>query len=151
MVDVLRNGAVGCASKGRFDVVSCQFAVHYAALGRGEEGVADSLLSRVPVKHERTVALAMTLPDWDTVLQSPHVVQHSVTHGGMRYVYHWPPFVQRSLEQRVRVDKLMSCLKSIDPRWSLAFDVRFDGLPLGDPVPDDRYYRAVVVTRAGRS
>ena len=101
---------------------------------------------------EAQAVLVVALPDHDTILGSPHVVRAAgVPHGGQRYVYHWPPLVCHSLEQRLRVDRLVASLKKcqdLNGRWSLVLDSRFDALGVVGDVGvhrDDRYYRGCVI------
>ena len=96
--------------------------------------------------------LVVALPDYDTILGSPHVVRAAgVPHGGQRYVYHWPPLVCHSLEQRLRVDRLVAGLKKcrdLGGRWALVLDTRFDAMGVVRDVgvhSDDRYYRGCVM------
>ena len=170
MVDVVRRNAAAWARE--FDVVACMFALHYCT-GSDEAEIAGRVLGWA--KGRDGVAgpvVAMALPDYDTILGSPHV-----THGAgetRRYVYHWPPLVNHSSEQRLRVDRLLLGLKKCDPGWSLVLDVRFDAVDTVDTVDsvetvgtvnraprvagrsgtveaiaDDRYYRGVVLWRRG--
>lgn len=147
--DMARVANLGvCDTARRFDVVSCMFALHYCLVN--EHAVARDVLGPAAAS---AAAIVLAVPDFDTILGSPHVRAGTVTHGGQRYVYHWPPLVCHSSEQRLRVDRLVAGLKETDANWSLACDVRFDSLGVlgGVPVHEthDRHYRGCVLVRTG--
>ena len=166
MVEVVRRHAAAWAHA--VDVVACMFALHYCT-GTSEAEVAASVLGWAKGRPGMAgPVVVMALPDHDTILGSPHVVHDAGS--PKRYVYHWPPLVNHSSEQRLRVDRVVLGLKKCDPGWSLVLDVRFDAVDTVDTVhtvdtvnrapprcagrsgtaetvADDRYYRGVVLWR----
>ena len=164
MVEVVRRHAAAWRQQGRtFQVVACMFALHYGCLGDdgvdAERRVVDDLLARVPVAaparnngaEGAAAVFVVAVPDYDTILQSPHVDAAQVTHGGRRYVYHWPPLVCHSHEQRLRMDRVVAAFKkcpSLNGRPALVMDTRFDAMGVVRDVGvhrDDRYYRGCVI------
>ena len=121
--DMARVADLGvCDRARRFDVVSCMFALHYCLVD--EHAVARDVLGPAAAS---AAAIVLAVPDFDTILGSPHVGPgRSRTGGngtctiGRRWcVTRW---------NNACADRLVAGLKETDANWSLACDVRFDAL-----------------------